>query len=221
MNTKHAVGLSVGNDLDEAIGVTVGFGAAVGREGEFAHLDFTASSRLLLGQADARDLRMCVDDGGDHRMIYDADLPRDVLGDRNSLVHRFVREHKARHDVADRPDARNSGCKAVVHFDLPLLVQAKPGLVESQASGIRPPPDRDQHRVSLDGFSLATRRGLNRNGCGRAVASNRCDLGAELEREPLFGEDIARFPAHFAVEAREDFVEIFDHRHLGAKPLPN
>ena len=60
--------------------------------------------QLLLGLADPGDLRRRVDHPR-HRVEVDvAVLAGDPLGDRDALLLGLVREHRAAHDVADRPD---------------------------------------------------------------------------------------------------------------------
>ena len=53
VDAEHAVGLGVGEDLDDAFGLVHGLGAAVGEEGEFADLVGDARClELLFGEAD-------------------------------------------------------------------------------------------------------------------------------------------------------------------------
>ena len=47
------------------------------------------------------------------------------------------------------------------------------------------------------------------------------DLGAELEGEALLAQDALHLLGHFAVQTRQDAVEILDHRHFGAQAAPD
>ena len=65
VDAEDAVGLGVGEELHEAVGRVVGLGAAVGGERELADLVGDAGGlQLLLGLADAGDLRGGVDHPG-------------------------------------------------------------------------------------------------------------------------------------------------------------
>src|SRR5260370_1386290 len=57
MDTEHAVGLGIGEDLDEAVSVRVGARAAIRREGEFSRLvGYPGGLQLLLDLADRSNL---------------------------------------------------------------------------------------------------------------------------------------------------------------------
>jgi hypothetical protein len=61
-------------------------------------------------------------------------LARDALRDRDALLLRLVREHRAAHDVADRPHVRQVGAALVVDLDEAALVELSP-----TASPLSPP----------------------------------------------------------------------------------
>ena len=68
-------------------------------------------------------------------------LAGDALGDRDALLLGLVREHRAAHDVADRPDVGEIGLALVVDGDEAALVErrARPPAAPSPAvCGTRP-----------------------------------------------------------------------------------
>ena len=135
-------------DLDEAVGLAVGLGAAVRHHRELADLDLVARRLgILLGEADPGDLGHGVDDARDHLVIDDADLAGEDLGDRDPLILGLVGEHRPRRDVADRVDAGDRGPEIVIDLDLAALV----------ASRARPWRDRAR-RCSAAGRSRPGRR---------------------------------------------------------------
>ena len=70
VHTEDTVGLSVGEELDETVGVGVGLGAGVGAEGEGADLVLDALRlELLLSLADPGHLWVRVDNGGDGGVV--------------------------------------------------------------------------------------------------------------------------------------------------------
>ena len=68
-------------------------------------------------------------------------LAGDALGDRHALLLGLVREHRAAHHVADRPDVRQVGPAVVVDLDEAALVelQARPlSALRPSVFGTRP-----------------------------------------------------------------------------------
>jgi hypothetical protein len=96
MHAEHAIGLGIGQDLHEAIGLLVGLGAAVRRERELADLVGDAGGlQLLLGLADGGDFRLRVDDARNDVVVHVAGLAGEDFGNRDALVLGLVREHRA------------------------------------------------------------------------------------------------------------------------------
>ena len=81
--------------------------------------------QLLLGLADPGDLRRRVDHPGHGVEVDVAMLAGDALGDRDAFLLGLVREHRAAHDVADRPDVRQVGAAVVVDRDEAALVERR------------------------------------------------------------------------------------------------
>ena len=74
-------------------------------------------------------------------------LAGDALGDGDALVFGFVREHRAAHDVADRPDAGEVGPTFGVDGDEAALVEAEPHCGRVEPLRVREPTDRDDQAV--------------------------------------------------------------------------
>ena len=106
MGAEDAVGGLVAEDLDQAVRVVVGLGAAVGGEGELAHLELDAERlEVLLGLADPGHLGVRVDDGR-HTVVVDVHRrARHALHADDALVLGLVGQHRTQHAVADRVDA--------------------------------------------------------------------------------------------------------------------
>ena len=124
-HAEHAVGLGVGDDLHEAVGLVVGLGAAVGEHRELADLDLALLLGLLPRSGRRRRSRAWCRPRWDHIVVHDAGLAGDILGDRDALVLGLVGEHRAGDDVADRPDAGDLGAEVVVDLDLAALVELR------------------------------------------------------------------------------------------------
>ena len=123
VHAEHAVGLGVGQDLHEAVGLVVGLGAAVGGERELADVVGDAGRlQLLLGLADRGDLREGVDHVRDHVVVHVAGLAGEDFGDRDALVLGLVRQHRAGDHVADGVDAGHVGGEMRVDDDAAAVV---------------------------------------------------------------------------------------------------
>ena len=64
-------------------------------------------------------------------MIDDPGLPGDVFSHRNAFILGLVRQHRAGHDIADRPDARDRSAEVMRDLDLPARVGDEPDRVEA------------------------------------------------------------------------------------------
>ncbi len=105
--------------------------------------------------------------------------------------------------------------------DAAAAVEVHAGLFEAQIGGEGPPADRDQHHIGIDGLLLAARGRLDRHAQAFAGLLHAHNLGRELELHALARQDALELLAHFAVEARRDAIEEFDHGHIAAEPAPH
>src|SRR5258708_25108006 len=157
MDTKDAVGLSIGEDLDEAVSVRVGASAASCREGEFSRLvDDPGALQLLLGLADRSDLGPSVDDRRDGVIVEMRLLTRQHLGQYGTLVLRLMCQHRTGDNIADGIDSRDVGLIMRIDFDALLVVERDADLLQAEPVGKRAPADGDQNyvRAELDRKSV-------------------------------------------------------------------
>src|SRR4029079_9921222 len=105
---------------------------------------------LRLGLADPRDLGRRVDDGRNRLVVHLGHMARDELRDHHALFRALVREHRAAHDVADRPDVRHRRAAMRVDVDEAPLVELQRHVRRERTRGVRPAPDRDDERVELE-----------------------------------------------------------------------
>jgi hypothetical protein len=61
-----------------------------------------------------------------------------------------VGQHDAAIDVADGVDVRRAGLKPVVHHDIASTVGLDTHRIQTDALGVRLPPDRHQHLLCRD-----------------------------------------------------------------------
>ena len=140
------------------------------------------------------------------------------FGKCHALVLGLVRQHWTPDHVADGMNARDIGLVMVIDFDPALGISRHTGLVKTKSVRIRNTSHRHQHHVGLERFNRTARRRFGRQhhlALGFAGARH---LGRQLEGEALFLQHALEVLGHIAVHARQDAVEIFDHRHLRAEP---
>src|SRR5690606_3946540 len=206
-------------NLHPARGFTQRPRAAVGDEVEAPHVVLDARGlQLLLGLADAGDLRVGVHDAGDGVVVDVAHAGRDALDAGDALFLGLVGQHRAGDHVADGVHARHGRLVVPVHLDLPALVGFQADVLETQAVGVGPAPGGYQHAVALDVFEAL---GVHGNSPALPGAAGAGDLGAEVKGKALLLEDLQCFLADLFVEAGQDVVHVLQHRDLGAQAQPN
>ena len=176
-----------------------------------------AGLQLLLGFADRGDLRERVDDARDDVVVHVARLSRQHLGDGDALVLGLVGEHRPAHHVADGVDAGHVGREVVVDDDAAALGRDA-GRFQAEAVRVGTPPRRDQHDIGEQVLARAARDRLEMHAAAALVLDHLGHLRRQMELEALLLQHALELLGDFPVHARQDAVEIFDHRHLGAEP---
>ncbi|MNN55061.1 hypothetical protein D3C81_1699160 [compost metagenome] len=134
----------------------VDLGAAVGGEGELADLVGAAFGfELFFGLADGGQFRAGIDDAGDKVVVDLMGLAGNALDARYRFILGLVREHRARGDVADYPDAGHRTAVVIVAQHA-ALVGRQAHAFQVQALGVRATTDGYQHVVGLQGLCVAT-----------------------------------------------------------------
>ena len=217
----------VGEDLHEARGVAQRPRAAVGRERKAAGpVGDALGLQLLLGLADPGDLRRRVDHPR-HRVEVDvAVLAGDALGDRDALLLGLVREHRAAHDVADRPDvaAGWSGTRRRRRRSRARRARARPPRAPSPPVCGTRPIERSAGRTSR---SAPCRRRRSYATATSFFAD--VDLGDRDarcgSRGPACAKTLLRLLRDRLVGGAEERRQRFEHRHLarpaGARRCPS
>src|SRR5690606_33654989 len=148
VNAQYAVGLGIGDDLDQTGRVVGGHGTAAGSEREDTDVDLDAFAlEHLLGLAYPRDFRMGVDDRRDQVVVHLRLVPGDTLGNHHALFGRLVRQHRATHHVTDGVDAGNASRALIIDEDEAALVHVHTGIGCQQVGSDRTTANRDDQLV--------------------------------------------------------------------------
>src|SRR5690606_37097706 len=140
----------VGDELDEPGRVAEAVRLAVRHEREGRDLDVVALvARLLLGETEARDLRLAERRARHHAVVAEREGlgAADGLGRDDALRLRDVREHELRGDVADRVDVLDVGAHDVVDRDGAALGELDAGVLEAEALDVGGEADGHEHLV--------------------------------------------------------------------------
>ena len=154
-------------------------------------------------------------------MIDVAGLARHLLDARDALLLGLVREHRARHAVADRVHARHRRLEALVNGDEAARIARDAERFEAEALHVGAAPDRHQHDVGGERLlgAVGARGDRHAHACVRHLRAPH--LAAERERQALAREHALGLLRDLAVHAGQDPVEELHHRHLGAEPRPH
>ena len=151
VDAEHAVGLGIGEDFHEALGLQVHLCAAIGGKGKFAGVVGDAGLlQFLLALSDRGDLGIGVDHVRDDVVVHMAGFAGDDFRHRRALIHCLVRQHRAGDRVADGVDAGHVGREASIDHDAALVVRLHPDGFETKSIGKRHAPDRHQHDIGFD-----------------------------------------------------------------------
>jgi hypothetical protein len=222
VRAQHAIGLRIGQELYEAIGLLVGFRTAVRGEREFADVVGDARGlQLLLGLADGGNLRRGVDHARNGVVVHVPGLARDNFRNRNALILGLVRQHRAAHDVADGVDALHIGRKMVVDLDPTAIVDRDACFLQAETFGVGDAADADQHDVRFQRLCRAASRRFDADLQRFTGRIDTRDLRAELECHALLFQHALELPRDLAVHTRQNAIEEFHHGDLRAEPAPD
>ena len=114
-------------------------------------------------------------------------LARDDLRAGHALLLGFVREHRARDDVADGVDAWQIRAEMRVDLDAPLIIERKPERFGRDASEIWFTTDGHEHLVGRE-FQFGAVLARRANGRPGAVDLHFRDLRIDVEFHALGGK---------------------------------
>ena len=157
MHAEHTVRLRIRKDFDHAVCIGVGARAAIGCKWKFA--DTVVGGRFLevfFGLSNAGDLGPSVDDSRNELIVDVTRLPSHYFNADHALILRLMRQHRARHAVADRKNTLDVGLKGAVDLNDASVVALDSDLLEAQTLGIRMSTDRKQDDIALDILFLTT-----------------------------------------------------------------
>ena len=106
--------------------------------------------RQIFREADAGQLRIGVDDSGNHVVVHVTGFAGDLFDAGDAFLLGLVRQHRPGNDVADGVDAFDVGAKMFVHLDPPLFVELDADFFRADSFAKRPATDRDEHFVSFE-----------------------------------------------------------------------
>ena len=223
VDTQNAVGLGIGDELDDTFRVEVGLGTGVGAEGEGADVVLNARGLDLgLVLTNPGDLGVGVHDAGDGGVVDVAVALLDVLNGSNGLLLSLVGQHGAEGHVTDHTDVRQLGAVLLVNDQTATVVLVDTDTLEVQALGVWPTANGDQDNIRVQGLLLATLGGLHVQGNGSTASVAVGDLGVGLELDTLLAEDLLRLLGDLGVHTgTTDLAQELNDGDFGSETRPN
>jgi hypothetical protein len=99
---------------------------------------------------------MRVDDPGHGVEIDVTLLAGDAFGHHDALFHALVRQHRAGHHVAHRPDVGQVGAAVVVDVDVAARTQFEADILGAEALRVGHAANRNDQAVALQGLGFVT-----------------------------------------------------------------
>src|SRR5215208_3005040 len=246
VHPEYEVGLGVGYDLEEPVGLALDQGLADGPERELRLLDFVAFFfGLRLVEPERGYFRTAEGDARDEvAVLGHRVLAGHVLDGDDTLVSGLVGEPETPDYVPRRVHAVFGRPPIPVDLDDAAVVDLHVGGVEVEVLDNGLPPDRDEQRLRLEGVSLSF-AGLTRGWIFAAVAATLalglllllCACGGNGDLDPAVGllqalgiglctredrdapvlELLLEGLGNLRVLQRHETVEDLDDGHLGAE----
>ena len=136
---------------------------------------------------------------GNDIVVHVPGFARDQFDAGNAFFLGFVREHRARDDVADRVNAGDIGAEHFIHFDPAALVERDADFVRADAFRKSAATDGDEDFV---GFEIEFLAAFVAVAMARPfIDFDRANLGLEMELDSLRGEGALEEIGCFEIEA--------------------
>ena len=212
VDAEDLIGLGIGDDLAETVGVVDGHGFSEGGEGELADAGLNAFLvALFLGFAQRTDFRRGENASGDQSAAVGILLAAGHVGGDGALGAGRMRQLNAAGAVADGENAGDVGAAAGIHGDPAAFGSLDAGNGQIQAVQHVLASDRNQQIIRGNGFIADL--------AGDALGG-RLDVGKRLAG---LDDDAGLFhlgsdgPGAFAVDRRHDGIHHFGDGDLGAE----
>ena len=221
MYAQNLVGRRIGQHFYHAGGVAQSPRAAIGQKWEGTCLVSPARSfELLFGLTHPCDLRI----GVNHpRNGVEVDMPMlasNALSHGNALFLGLVRQHRAAHHIANRPDVGQVGFAVSVGHNRAALVQLQSDSFRGKPNRVGNAANRDDELVYVQRLGFAFGIGV-RHRHTFFTGFNVANLDAQLNLQALLGESLVRLLGNLLVHSAEESWQTFQHRHLGPQTPPD
>mmetsp|Transcript_27552 Transcript_27552/g.77203 ORF Transcript_27552/g.77203 Transcript_27552/m.77203 type:complete len:365 (+) Transcript_27552:278-1372(+) len=223
MRAHDLVSFLLGKDLHEAIRAAVGTGTGVG--GEWEASDAVLDScflEFLFGLSDRCDFRVRVDDAWDGIVIDMTSKPGNGFDSCNALLFGLVGKHRSVNAIADGVNGWHGGSEMIIDLDASQLVRCDSQVFQSEPVGVWSTTGGDEDDV-VGCLLFSTAGGLFGGEKDLAIGLNfaLCDLGLEVELEPLLLQRGLELLGQFLIHAWAQTVHEFEDGDIGTQSRPD
>lgn len=223
VHTENAVGLGIGDELDNTLSVEVGLSTRVGAEGEGTDAVLDAGFLdLALVLANPGDFGVGVHNARDGGVVDVAVTLLDVLDGGNGLLLSLVGKHGTESAVTDNTDVAGLGAVFLVDHQTAPVILLETGVLKSETLSVRSAADGDKNDISIQSLLLATLGGLHGERDGSTAVVTLGNLGAGLELDALLAEDLLGLLGDVGVHTgTTNLVQELNDGNLGSETGPD
>src|SRR5438105_6218314 len=217
VNTQYSIGFGVPQNFNETLDLAESSSASISAKGENALAIFNPKfSKLLFGFAYRRDFRLGINHTGNRVVVHMAIAGGQILDTSNPFLFCLVRQHRSGNHIANGVNAVGAGGKVFVDGDGPLLVQLNAHTFQADVASVRNSSDRNQHAVTGDRFEA-----FAFDHAAVILDSDASHFDREPEFQALFLKEFVCFCGELGVHAKQDAIEVLEHRNFGSEPTPD
>ena len=159
-------------------------------------------------------------DHADNGVVVDLGVvPGDGFSNHDALFHRFVRQHRAAHQVADGVDAFDIGAALFVNDDKTTLILSHTAAFGQQALSVWTTANSDNQFVKFG--SLFTVFVLIGHGDDTVVDFGAGDFRAQTNIQTLFGQNFLRVFGDLFVNHRQEGIQRFQYDNVSTQTAPD
>lgn len=162
VDTQHAVGLSIDDNLDETVGVVVGTCTRVGNERIAANLVLnTGFLQFLFVLANPGNFGVSVDDGGNSIIVDVTVTGSNHFRDGETFILGLVGQHGTESGITNAADVGDVGLELRVDNDAAAVVELDTNVLQAETLGVRATTNGDKDDIGFKLFTIKTEISVN------------------------------------------------------------
>ena len=222
MDAQDTVGLGIGENLHEPVGMALRPCAAVRRKREASLAIGNAGLfQCVLAPAKRGNFGRRIDNSRNQPVIDMTGMTGHHLDSGNTILLGLVGEHRPIDHIADGIDVLNRCLEPGINLDPAALGHGNARILKPETVCRRMSSNGDKRHISLQRFGITAAGRLNRQRDTILAGLGRLDSGLQAEGQALLFGYGHEFLRDLVIHAGENPRQEFDHLDLGAKARPD